>query len=154
MNQFPALIPLPCSSCIITHVQAGLQYPNGSYANINTGMWMHHVVVGNLARTGTTCPQFGEFVFASGNERTPANICVNGYVLYLSSFNLSRAPDPISTLLFAIPVALSYRYLLGKLLGRGQTSSPMKITPSMEPLFITIHRDRDASFFASCKKTK
>ncbi|KAM7224124.1 hypothetical protein V8F06_000597 [Rhypophila decipiens] len=78
MKTFAVLIPPPCTDCYITHVQADLQYPNGTSANVNTGMWLHHVVVSNLSKNGPVCPIFGDFVFASGNERTPVNICVNG----------------------------------------------------------------------------
>lgn len=89
MKNFASLIPPPCTDCYITHAQADLQYPNGTYANANTGMWLHHVVVSNLNRTGAVCPMYADYVFASGNERTPANICVNGYAfLYLPPFFL------------------------------------------------------------------
>jgi hypothetical protein len=72
----------PCSDCLITWMQAGLIYPNGTYANANTGMWLHHVVLTNTARPAAVCgfSNGGERFFASGNERTPINICVNGLV--------------------------------------------------------------------------
>lgn len=78
MKTFSALIAPPCTDCFITHVQADLQYPNGTYANINTGLWLHHAVVSNLNRTGAVCSRYADYVFASGNERSPVNICVNG----------------------------------------------------------------------------
>ncbi|KAM7188609.1 hypothetical protein V8F20_010496 [Naviculisporaceae sp. PSN 640] len=78
MKTFSSLIAPPCTDCYITHAQADLQYPNGTYANVNTGMWLHHVVISNLNRTGAVCSMYADYVFASGNERTPANICVNG----------------------------------------------------------------------------
>ncbi|OCL08518.1 hypothetical protein AOQ84DRAFT_439525 [Glonium stellatum] len=68
----------PCSSCLITFIEAGLQYPNGTYANSNTGMWLHHTVLFNENQTDTVCPTNPSRFFASGNERTPINICVNG----------------------------------------------------------------------------
>ncbi|OCK77375.1 hypothetical protein K432DRAFT_445374 [Lepidopterella palustris CBS 459.81] len=68
----------PCSNCLITFMEAGLQYPNGTYANADTGMWLHHTVMYNMQRNDTVCPQMFERLFASGNERTPINICVNG----------------------------------------------------------------------------
>ena len=37
------LATMPCSDCLITIIKANLTYPNGSYANANTGMWLHHV---------------------------------------------------------------------------------------------------------------
>ena len=70
----------PCSDCIITWMQAGLEYPNGTYANANTGMWLHHIVLTNTDRPSSVCGmQYGgDRFFASGNERTAVNICVNG----------------------------------------------------------------------------
>lgn len=83
MKTFSTTIPPPCSDCFVTHAQADLQYANGTYANVNTGMWLHHVVVFNLNRSGIVCPTIPDIAFACGNERTPANICVNGYVDHL-----------------------------------------------------------------------
>jgi hypothetical protein len=70
----------PCTDCLVTWIQAGLEYPNGTDANANTGLWLHHTVFSNTQRTAIVCPQSsaGDEFFASGNERTPANICVNG----------------------------------------------------------------------------
>jgi hypothetical protein len=70
----------PCTDCLVTWILAGLEYPNGTVANANTGLWLHHAVFSNTQRTGIVCPQssIGDQFFASGNERTPANICVNG----------------------------------------------------------------------------
>lgn len=71
--------PKPCTDCLVTWIQAGLEYPNGAVANANTGLWLHHTVFTNTQKA-VVCPQSGsgdEF-FASGNERTPVNICVNG----------------------------------------------------------------------------
>lgn len=71
-------ITKPCSNCLITFMEAGLQYPNGTYANSNTGMWLHHTVLYNLNRSDAVCTKSPDRFFASGNERTPINICVNG----------------------------------------------------------------------------
>jgi hypothetical protein len=70
----------PCTDCLVTWIQAGLEYPNGTVANANTGLWLHHTVFSNTQRTAIICPQesIGDDFFASGNERTAANICVNG----------------------------------------------------------------------------
>lgn len=70
----------PCTDCLVTWIQAGLEYPNGTDANANTGFWLHHTVFSNTNRTAVVCPQsrIGDEFFASGNERTPANICANG----------------------------------------------------------------------------
>ena len=36
-------IEKPCEECTIIGLTAGLEYPNGTNANVDTGMWMHHV---------------------------------------------------------------------------------------------------------------
>jgi hypothetical protein len=38
-----AEIEKPCEECTLLGLVAGLEYPNGTNANIDTGMWMHHV---------------------------------------------------------------------------------------------------------------
>lgn len=68
----------PCSDCTITYLQAGLEYPNGSYANADTGMWLHHAVIFNGAKRDTSCPETYERAMASGNERTPIDFTRNG----------------------------------------------------------------------------
>jgi hypothetical protein len=79
-------IPKPCTECTIVRQWAGLEYPNGNNANIDTGMWLHHMVhfaVGPQ-RWDPTCwgrsslphvdvnasPSNAERYFSSGNERT------------------------------------------------------------------------------------
>ena len=73
-------VPLPCTECLITWMQAGLEYPDGSVANADNGMWLHHTVFSNLNRLSRMCPTewHGDRFFASGNERTPINICMDG----------------------------------------------------------------------------
>ncbi|CZR60756.1 uncharacterized protein PAC_10652 [Phialocephala subalpina] len=81
---FQAPVEMPCKDCLVTYIQAGLTYPNGTYANANTSLWLHHVVLYNLNNVDAVCPTNlitgvpGERFFASGNERSPANICING----------------------------------------------------------------------------
>ena len=72
----------PCSDCLITWIQAGLTYANGTYANANTGIWLHHTVLFNLNRTDPVCGPtiHGQPIFASGNERSTVSICANGSV--------------------------------------------------------------------------
>jgi hypothetical protein len=73
-------VKIGCTNCTITYIQAGLEYPNGTYANANTSLWLHHVVLYNLHKLDTVCGynEPGERFFASGNERSPANLCING----------------------------------------------------------------------------
>lgn len=79
-----APVEIACKDCLITYIEAGLTYPNGTYANANTSLWLHHVVLYNLNNADAVCPTNlvtgvpGERFFASGNERSPANICING----------------------------------------------------------------------------
>lgn len=72
---------MPCSNCAITWMQAGLEYPNGSYANANTSLLLHHTFMANTAQPDAVCGSnaSGERFFASGNERLVADISVNGF---------------------------------------------------------------------------
>lgn len=72
-------VEMPCTDCLITWMQAGLEYANGTTANANTNLWLHHTVFTNLGRAAAVCPGgYGDEFFASGNERTAVDICVNG----------------------------------------------------------------------------
>ena len=73
-------VEIGCKNCTITYLQGGLEYPNGTYANANTSLWLHHVVLYNLNNLDTVCGANvpGERFFASGNERSPLSICTNG----------------------------------------------------------------------------
>jgi hypothetical protein len=75
-----ASVKFGCKNCTVTYMEAGLEYPNGTYANANTSLWLHHIVLYNLNNLDTVCgtEEFGERFFASGNERSPVNICING----------------------------------------------------------------------------
>ena len=76
---------LPCKNCFITWMQAGLEYPNGTNANVDSGMWLHHTVLSNVARKDTLgCGYKGDRFFASGNERSAIDLCASGYVFYLA----------------------------------------------------------------------
>ncbi|KAM7199454.1 hypothetical protein V8F33_004481 [Rhypophila sp. PSN 637] len=117
MKTFAVLIPPPCTDCYITHVQADLQYLNGTSANVNTGMMFHHVVISNLSKNSAVCPIFGDFVFASGNERTPVNICVNGtqkagyFIAQNSQFHLGAELMNDQTLPRDAVIVLDWEYV-------------------------------------------
>ncbi|KAK5019617.1 hypothetical protein LTR16_000398 [Cryomyces antarcticus] len=70
----------PCTDCTVTWMQAGLEYPDGSHANANTSLWLHHTFLVNTNRVDSVCgaDSPGERFFASGNEREAADITVNG----------------------------------------------------------------------------
>ena len=59
-------------------MQAGLAYPHGSAATIDTGVMFHHVFFQNFEREDAICADRGERFFASGNERTAVDLTVNG----------------------------------------------------------------------------
>ena len=75
---------MPCSDCTVTFLRASLEYPNGTYANANTSLWLHHIVLIDHAYTDTVCGNNfygqGQRWFASGNERTPGDISRSGTV--------------------------------------------------------------------------
>jgi len=76
----------PCERCLITFMQAGLEYQDGSYANADSGIWLHHVVQVDTAVDDTVCgkeitkqPISPNRFFASGNERSPVHLSAQGY---------------------------------------------------------------------------
>jgi hypothetical protein len=76
-------ITMPCANCMLTWMRAGLEYADGRQANINTGLWLHHTAIGNTGRADPICTNRtadGAYFFASGNERTIANLCDSGTV--------------------------------------------------------------------------
>jgi len=76
----------PCTDCMITMMQAGLESDKGASVNTNSGLWLHHMVAINIGkgRSDATCantmslphvdvgtsPAMSERFFSSGNERT------------------------------------------------------------------------------------
>jgi hypothetical protein len=68
----------PCEDCYIIGLQAGLEYMNGSRANTNTGMWLHHAVLYDFGRQDIACGTMPYRFFASGNERTRLDMSLNG----------------------------------------------------------------------------
>ncbi|KIW51082.1 hypothetical protein PV05_09834 [Exophiala xenobiotica] len=72
--------PLPCTQCVVTWMHMGLEYTNGTVANPDTGMWLHHGIMVNINRTDSVCgPRaYGQRFFASGNERTAVDFSAGG----------------------------------------------------------------------------
>jgi hypothetical protein len=66
----------PCTNCRITDIVPNLVYADGTSANFEQGIMLHHMVLFNPQRQDLTCPTggavslFGERFFAAGNERT------------------------------------------------------------------------------------
>ena len=90
MIDYNGLMTNPCAAgdCLITWMQAGLEYQDGRTANADTGLWLHHTVLYNTMRVSPVCERYRrknhspmiQAMFASGNERTPVDICLNGSV--------------------------------------------------------------------------
>jgi hypothetical protein len=84
-------IKRPCDKeCMLLSVDAGIEYADGTPADITTGAIFHHSVLLNVGPTiiEPTCNQpFLENVFMSGNEKTPTNYAIpeskvkSGYVI-------------------------------------------------------------------------
>ena len=68
----------PCHDCLLTLMQANLIYPDGTTANRDTGMLLHHSNAFNPGREDLLgCMSLGELFFASGNERTTVDFSLN-----------------------------------------------------------------------------
>jgi len=70
-------LPKPCSNCFLLEFQPDLVYADGTSANLDTGMMLHHAVLFSAGRPDATCGpeqpfpgKLGQRFFASGNERT------------------------------------------------------------------------------------
>jgi len=93
-------VPPPCTSCYIGSITPNLVYADGTTANADTGPMLHHMVLLSRARSDLSCPSnlFGgpiqqlgtllggnERIFASGNERTVADITGGEYGYRINS---------------------------------------------------------------------
>jgi len=100
-SYYDTKVEKPCSECNILRQVGGLEYANGTNANIDTGLWLHHMVHFNTGPRrwdpvaygeGSCLPHEGvntmggaalgrgtisarntERYFVTGNERTPFN---------------------------------------------------------------------------------
>jgi hypothetical protein len=78
-NTFRLNVAKPCTGCYVTGIKAGLVGMNGQPLNVNTGEWLHHMVLMNSGATDLACAAHGaEWFFASGNERTPVDLTKSG----------------------------------------------------------------------------
>ncbi|KAF1816587.1 hypothetical protein P152DRAFT_479101 [Eremomyces bilateralis CBS 781.70] len=83
-NAMTPKVALPCTDCYITAMQAGLEYADGTEANIDTGAWLHHMVLYNTGQKDAICARksalklWPQRIFSSGNERTLARLNANG----------------------------------------------------------------------------
>jgi hypothetical protein len=72
-NNFGINVKRPCSNCYITSMQAGLITPDGQNANVDRGLWLHHMVMMDSSKADLCGWPLGQRFFSSGNERTPVN---------------------------------------------------------------------------------
>jgi hypothetical protein len=69
-------IERPCTDCYITAARPDLKYTDGTVANTDTGLWLHHFAMGNSGGTDARCSKTpliqlgGELLFTAANERT------------------------------------------------------------------------------------
>ncbi|KAF1812361.1 hypothetical protein P152DRAFT_482383 [Eremomyces bilateralis CBS 781.70] len=95
----------PCKDCFVTAIQANILYLDGKVANVNTGAWLHHMVI-----TSGISP-----IFASGNERTPLR--VNGKYKYgieldaRSSFMFITDLMSLSSETQTVNMAITYEWI-------------------------------------------
>ena len=88
-------LPKPCTNCFLLEFQPELVYADGTPANLDTGMMLHHAVLFNASRQDNTCGpeqpfpgKLGQRFFASGNERTPG-LFPPGFGYYVDAGNWS-----------------------------------------------------------------
>lgn len=71
-------IETPCKDCYITAIQASLEYEDGTSANVDTGAWLHHMVLYNngLGKDDLVCDSLlaPQRIYASGNERIVSRV--------------------------------------------------------------------------------
>ncbi len=86
-------VPKPCDDCTIISAQPGLVFTDGTYANANTSMWLHHIMLFNSGKIDTTCPYLPERMIASGNERTEHRYTVEGSAQPIATQRRDLAPN-------------------------------------------------------------
>lgn len=71
-------IERPCVDCVIVAFQKGLEYADGTVANVDTGAYLHHDIQFHSGKPDTLCSRLvGERFSSSGNERWVKRM--NGY---------------------------------------------------------------------------
>jgi Stress up-regulated Nod 19 len=105
-NKLQFAVKRPCADCYITSFRPDLVYEDGTRATMATGAMLHHFVLTSQFRRDATCGDnwlglAGERFFASGNERTVAQLPAGyGYrVRWYDSWNLlvdlmNHSPSP------------------------------------------------------------
>ena len=69
---------MPCQECLITGYVVDLLLENGTAANANNGMWLHHIGLMNMNRNDAACDDYPDRITVNGNERTPVDLTLAG----------------------------------------------------------------------------
>ncbi len=114
--------PAPCTNCWITDMVPSLVYTgdanqaDGTVANLNNDMMMHHFVLLHGGRTDLGCPgglqsSLGERFFAAGNERSQMHLPgPYGYYNTASSFVLIAHLVNKSAVQKKVNIEVTYQY--------------------------------------------
>lgn len=69
----------PCTDCVVVAFQKGLEYANGTVANVDTGAYLHHDIQFHHGKPDTLCTRLiGERFSTSGNERWVKRLNAHG----------------------------------------------------------------------------
>jgi hypothetical protein len=141
-NRLKLAVQRPCVACYITSFKPNLVYEDGSTANLNTDVMLHHFVLASQFRRDATCGNeplglAGERFFASGNERTVARI-PEGYgyrVRWYDSWNLLVDLMNRSSEAKTVYVEVTYTYR--------SASESVKV---VRPVWLDIDQCRDSEY--------
>ena len=78
MSFTSATTKMPCQECLITGYVVDLLFENGTVANANNGMWLHHIGLMNMQRNDAACDDYPDRITVNGNERTPIDLTLAG----------------------------------------------------------------------------
>jgi hypothetical protein len=73
LHNVPTSEPAPCTNCAITDMMPELVFGDGTTANMQQGLLLHHVVFFNPGAQGISCPTSEPF-WGAGNERSPLHL--------------------------------------------------------------------------------
>lgn len=72
---------MPCQDCLLTGTVPNLVFEDGSTGNADTGMWLHHIGLGNWNRADVVCSSWPERFLSNGNERSNVDLTLGGCVV-------------------------------------------------------------------------
>lgn len=62
-STFDPSIKKPCDNCWITAGEGRIEYEDGTEANIDTGAYLHHMVVASLGAGGGGLKSYSMFIY-------------------------------------------------------------------------------------------